>query len=226
MINQLFRTRFESNMAPFIVFLAMNALLGLRLVVRDDDSGWRPESVQSFAEITVWLFICCLVAAAMLLLRHNRERNGRLYAQLPVTSLEIRLSYWCHAGLYLCISSLVLLLAMIFAGAQSVLAMLQFTLLYFVHAGALLAVISIVTSNTLRLIPDEIRKRTVVYFFLATFITFLFMFAIGVVIASYDYVLEGNVQNWSLVTLLTTLVCSALVALDVHLFRRKDNYLN
>jgi hypothetical protein len=89
----------------------------------------------------------------------------------------------------------------------------------------LLAVISILTSNTMRLIPDEIRKRTVIYFFLATFITFLFLLAIGFIVAGYVHVAEGGIVDWSLLTVFVTLLCIGLVALDIYLFGKKDNYL-
>lgn len=226
MINQLFRTKFESNLTPFIVFLAMNALLGLILISTSSESQGRPVSVHFFTGITIWLLMFCLVAGGLALLRYNRERSSRLYAQLPVTSLQIRLAYWCHASLYLCISSSMLLLIVFYTARIPVLDMLRFTLLYFAHAGVLLAVISIVTSNTLRLIPEEIRKRTVVYFFLSTFITFLFLFAIGFIVAGYMRVHESGAENWSLLTLLMVLLCGGLVILDIHLFRNKDSYLD
>ena len=46
MINQLFRTKFESNLTPFIVFLALNALLGFILIAISNESRPRPESVE------------------------------------------------------------------------------------------------------------------------------------------------------------------------------------
>jgi len=224
MVNRLFRTKFESNLTAFIVFIALNALAGF-LILLNHASRSRPVSVEFFTWITIWLLIICLVAGALSLLRHNRERNSRLYAQLPVTSLQVRLAYWSHASLYLCISSLMLLLVMFYADGRPLLDIFLYTLLYFSHAGVLLAVISIVTSNTVRLIPEEVRKRTVTYFFLATFITFLFLFAIGFIVAGYINVLEGGMVNWSVLTLLMLLLCAALVTLDIHLFRKKDNYL-
>jgi hypothetical protein len=224
MINQLFRTKFESNVTAFIVFLALNALLGFIQIAINDDYPDRPETAGYFAGVTAWLLIFCLVAGVLSLLRYNRERSSRLYAQLPVTSLQIRLAYWFHASLYLCISSLVMLI-IFYSDITPLLDLLQFTLLYFSHAGVLLAVISIVTSNTLRLIPDEIRRRTVIYFFLATLITFLFLLAFGFIVAGYIHVQESGTVNWSLLTLLMTLLCAVLVTLDIHLFRNKDNYL-
>jgi hypothetical protein len=225
MLSQLFRTKFESNLTAFIVFLAMNALLGM-ILISTGISRRQVVLADFFGGVTLWLMIICVVAGGLALLRHSRERSSRLYAQLPVTSLQVRLAYWCHASLYLCISSLVLLLIMFYAARLSWFDLLQFTLLYFAHAGVLLAVISIVTSNTLRLIPEEIRKHTVVYFFLAIFITFLFLFAIGAVVAGYVSLLEDGAGNWSLLTLIMTSLCAALVTLDVYLFSSKQSYLD
>jgi hypothetical protein len=226
MINQLFRAKFESNLVPFIVFLGLNAMVGFSLLVTSSGPPGSTLGPAALTTITIWLLIFCFVAGGLSLLRYNREKSIRLYAQLPVTGLQVRVAYWCHASLYLCISSLVLLMTMFYAGSVGALDMLRFTLLYFVHAGVLLAVISIVNSNTLRLIPDEIRRRTVIYFFLATFITCLFLFAIGFIVAGYIRVNEGEVENWTLLTLIMTLLCAGLVALDVQLFRNKDNYLD
>lgn len=226
MINQLFRTKFESNLTPFIVFLTLNAAFGLILLSVGSESPHGPSSSEFFAGVCMWLLLFCLVAGGLSLLRYNRERWSRLFTQLPVTSLQIRSTYWVHAGLYLCISALVLLLIMIREGDIPLLSMLRFALLYLFHAGVLLAVISIITSNTLLLIPEEIRKRSVIYFFLATFITFLILFALGFLVAGYIRVSESGVENWTGLTLLMMVLCAGLVTLDIHLFRKKDNYLD
>lgn len=224
MINQLCRTKFESNLTAFIVFLFLNALLGLILITINNDSHPRPVSADFFVFITIWLLLFCLVARGLSLLRYNKEKSSRLYAQLPVTTLQIRVAYWSHAGLYLCISSL-MLLAIMFCADKPLLDILLFTLLYLAHAGVLLAVISILASNTLRLIPEEIRKRTVIYFFLATFITFLFLFALGFIVAGYAQVAEGRIVRWPLLTLMMMLFCIGLVTLDINLSRKKTDYL-
>ncbi len=226
MINELFRTRFESSLAPFITFVALNALLGLLLATAFEYPREAGDHAGYFAGVVSWMLIICLVAGGLGLLRHNRERHTRLYAQLPVTSVEVRLAYWMHASLYLCISSLLLVLIMVNAVAVRWLDILQFALLYFAHAGALLAVISILLSNTLRLIPEEIRKRTVIYFFMATFITFLLLFALGLVVSGYIHVQQEGVKNWWSLTLTMLLLCAALVALDIQLFRNKESYLD
>ena len=222
MINQLFQTKLVSNLTPFIVFLTLNALLGLILISIHDDT---PPPLGYFSAVIAWLLCFPLAAGGLALLRYNRERHTRLYALLPATSLQVRLAFWCHGCLYLCIASLMLLLVMIFEAQLPVLTLLQFTLLFFSHAGVLLAVISIVTSNTLSLVPKEIRKRTFLYFLLATFITFLFMFGIGLIVAGYIHLNEQGVENWLQLTLLMTLLCAGLVTLDIHLFRHKDSYL-
>lgn len=226
MIIQLIRTRFESNLTAFLVFLSLNALLLMRVITRSDDPWWQPESRPLVAESTVWLLMASVVASVISLLRYNRERNGRLFAQLPVTSVEVRLSFWAHAGLYLCTSSSVLLVVMLYADTRPLLDMLQVTWLYFSHGVTLLAVISIATSSSLRLIPEEIRRRTIVYFFLATLVVSLILFAIGLAITAYDRASEGRLTTaWPQLTLLMTLLGAGLVALDVQLFRTKDSYI-
>lgn len=224
MINQLFRTRFESNLTAFIVFLALNALLGFILTVISIEVESSLASSGFFSSVASWLLFFCLAAGGLSLLRYNRERNSRLYAQLPVSPRQVRLAYWCHAGLYLCISSLVLLLVVYYTSVPMLDALL-FSLLYFFHAGAWLAAASIVTSNTLRIIPEEVRRRTIVYFLLATLVTFLFLSALGLVVGAYVRVQVDGVENWGLLTLLMAALCAGLVALDIHLFETKDNYL-
>jgi hypothetical protein len=226
MINALFRTNVESNAITFIVFLTLNGLMGFILLQggsmhRADDGTLNVP----YASITLWLLLFSFVAAGLALLRHNRERHSRLYAQLPVTPLQVRLAYWCHAALYAGISTLVLALIMLVAGDLPLLDVLLFALLYLCHAGVVMAVLSIVTGNSVQLIPEEIRRRTIVYFFLATFVTFLFLLAIGFVMSWYIYILEGREVDWGLLTLLMAAVCAALVAWDIALFRRRDNYL-
>ena len=224
MINQLFRTKFESNLTAFIVFLGLNALLALVLITINYASWARPGVFPT--EVAFWLVIFCLLAAGLSLLRYNREKSSRLYAQLPVTSLQIRIAYWSHASLYLCISSLMLLSTIFYQKATPVPDALLFTLVYFFHAGVLLAVVSIITSNNLRLIPEEVRKRTIVYFLLATLITVLFLFAIVSLVAGYIRLDQEGVESWPLLTMIMALLCAGLVALDIYLFRKKDNYLD
>ncbi|MES2626825.1 MAG: hypothetical protein V4628_16180 [Pseudomonadota bacterium] len=224
MINQLFRTQFESNLTAFIVFLALNTLLGVALLTLNYDDWATPGEFS--VGISFWLLLFCIVAGGLSLLRHNRERSSRLYAQLPVTSLEIRIAHWSHAALYLLISSLMLLLISFYAATTSFTDTLLFTLLHFFHAGALLAIVSIVMSNNLRLIPDEVRKRTIVYFLLATSITFLFLFAIGFIVAGYIHMEKEGIEKWWLLTLIMSVLCAALVTFDIHLFRKKAGYLD
>jgi hypothetical protein len=224
MINQLFRTKFESNLTSFSVFLGLNAVLGLLLLGADRE----PDSLEAagfYTNVAVWLVVFCLVAGGLSLLRYNRERSSRLYAQLPVTHRQIRVAYWLHAALHLCISSLVLLLAMFFTGGVPVLEVLLFALLYFFHAGVLLAVLSILASNNWRLIPEEVRRNTVLYFFLATLVIFVLVFGLGFIVAGYGRVQQNGVENWPQLTLLMAVLCAGLVALDIHLFGKKDDYL-
>lgn len=225
MINAMFRSGFESHITAFLVFVGLNALMGFILLMDGIGSPGTMFRVP-YAAITLWLLLFCLVAAGLALLRHKRERHGRLYAQLPVTAAQVRLAYWCHAGLYIVVSTLMLALVMLAAGELPVLDMLLYLLLYLSHAGVLMALLSILTGNSLRLIPEEIRRRTIAYFFLASFITFLFLVAIGFVVSWYVYILEGGVVDWALLTLLMVIACSALVAADIQLFRRRDSYLD
>jgi MFS family permease len=178
-----------------------------------------------FTAVTLWLLIFCLVAGGLSLLRYNRERHCRLFAQLPVTNLQIRLSFWCHACLYVLVSTCVLVLIMFYADIEPLTGILRFAALYFFHAGVLLSTITIASSSSMRLIPEEVRSRTILYFFLAVALTFMFLFAIGFVVAGYLHVVESDSVNWSMLTLLMLLLCAALVSLDIHLFRGKDTYL-
>lgn len=225
MINTLFRTKFESNTTAFIVFLALNGLLGFIVL----QSGLHNRALATadlpYGSITLWLLAFSLVAAGLSLLRHNRERSSRLYAQLPVTPVQVRLAYWCHVALYIGISTLLLVLIMLIADALPLLDVLLYALLYLSHAGVVMGVLSIVSGNTLRLIPEEVRRRTIAYFFLAALITFLFLLALGFVVSWYIYVLEGRWVNWAMLTLLMVAGCGSLVVLDIALFRRRDSYL-
>lgn len=225
MINALFRTKFESHLTPFIVFLALNGMMAFILLQASLHRGAAAMGSPPYGSITMWLLLFSLVAAGLALLRHNRERHSRLYAQLPVTPVEVRLAYWCHVALYIGISTLLLVLIMLLADDLPLLDVLLYALLYLCHAGVVMGVLSIMTSNSVQLIPEEVRRRTIVYFFLATFITFLFLFAIGFVVTWYLYILEGREVDWGLLTLLMAAVCGALVAWDIELFRRKDNYI-
>jgi MFS family permease len=226
MINQLFLTKFESNLTAFITFLAMNSLLLLVMLAEMlDGSPIKTDSGLFFAAISLWLTAFCLVAGGIVLLRHNRERHSRLYAQLPVTSLEVRVAHWCHATLYICIASLALLLILSFAGVFSWFEKLRFTLVFFLHAGAGLAAISIVTGNSLPLVPEELRRRTILYFFVCTMITTLFLGGLGLMVGGYISILEAESVNWTLLTVALMVVCGGLTSLDIYLFTKKQSYL-
>lgn len=225
MINKLFRLQFDSNTTPFIVFLALNGFLCFMMLNIRSVNGRTGLAHIDYHIIVIWLLIFCLVAATLALLRHNRERRCRLYAQLPVSPRDIRLAYWCLAGLYLFISTCVLVLVIVLAGITPVMNVFMFAALYFFNAGMLLGILSIVTSNNLPLIPEEIRQRTIPYFFLAALLTFLALFLLGLLVGFYTHLIEDGTAKWPLLTGLVTLACLGLVALDVRLFQRKDNYL-
>lgn len=222
MINRLFKIMFESNLIAFITFLALNALLTFVVIM---ETSHKTVGSGFFGSISAWLIVNSLVAGTLSLLRYNKERHSRLYAQLPVSSLEIRIAHWSHASLYLCISSFLLLVMMLFAGNFAWHELVMFTLLYFCHAGVALAVISIVAGNSMTLIPDEIRKRTIAYFFMATCITFLFLGLLGAVIGTYINVIEAKAVNWTLLTTVMLFLCVGLVCLDLQLFSRKQSYV-
>ena len=134
-------------------------------------------------------------------------------------------AHWALVALHLCISLLVLVLAMLLLDDLPVLDVLQFAVLFLTHGITVMAVLSIALSNSVRLIPDELRRRTIAYFFLATLITFLFLLAIGFTVQGYAYVLNGGVVDWGSLTAVMTLLAAALIALDVRLFSRRDAYL-
>lgn len=225
MINTLFRTQFESNTAAFIVFLALHALMGFLLLTIHVENGYRPLGSDAYFFIVMWLLVFCAIAVTMALLRHNREKRCRLYAQLPVTPRQVRLAYWCLAALFILVSTGMLILIMLLADDLLLQDVAVFAVLHFVHAGVLLAVLSIVTSNNLTLIPEEIRRRTIMYFFMAALLTFLTLFLLGLLVAAYIQLLADGNANWGLLTVLMLLGCAGLVATDVHLFQRKDDYL-
>lgn len=225
MIHELFRSKFESNLGTFIVFVALHVALGFLLLTISDGRGADALPDRFLADVTAWLLVFCAAAGVSALLRHNRERRTRLYAQLPVSSLQVRSAAWCHAALYLCISALTLLWITLMVGTWSLLEQLRFALLYFAHAGVLLALWSIVLGNTVSLVPEDIRKRTVLYFFVATAVTFLILFVLGLIVGAYLHVLGTDDLNWTLLTLLMCIGCIGLVLLDVYLFCRKAEYL-
>jgi hypothetical protein len=228
MINALFRNQFESNTSSFIVFLALNALLLLLLFniqVPPPGSLQHSHLRSDFAIIVMWLLAFCAVALTMGLLRHNREKRSRLYAQLPVAPRDIRLAYWCLAALYIFISTGLLTLLMWRSGIIAPLDIMVFALLYFFHTGVLLAILAIVAGNNLPLIPEEIRRRTIPYFFMATLLTFLFLFILAALLSFYMHLLEDGAVKWWTLTVIMAGVCASLVTLDVKLFQTKDNYL-
>lgn len=225
MINVLFRTLFESNRSPFIVFLALNGALCFLLLGINADNGGEQPPANAYHFIVFWLLLFCLVAATLAVMRHNREKRCRLYAHLPVSPREVRLAYWCLAALYLFISTGVLTLILLLAGITPFMNVFGFAALYFFHAGLLLAVLSIFTSNDVPLIPEEIRRRTVPYFFMSALLTFLVLFLLGTAVGFYTHLIEDGSAKWPLLTVIVMFACIGLVALDVRLFQRKDNYL-
>jgi hypothetical protein len=46
------------------------------------------------------------------------------------------------------------------------------------------------------------------------------------IVAGYIHMDEEGVASWSSLTMIMALLGAGLVALDIHLFRKKDNYLH
>lgn len=224
MINALFRTKFESNILYFGLFLGLNAFFGVILTQIFNEGPRRPEE-EGFATIISWLLIIGVLTGGGAMMRHNREKRTRLYAELPVTPRQIRLAYWCLVGLFLFVSTGVFSLILFFSGISTASGLLLNALLYFVHAGTLMGVISIIFNNSVRLIPEEVRRHTVLYFFMAALLTFLTLFALGFLVMLYATFVEHGVVDRTVLTMSLTAACAGLVALDVFLFERKGNYL-
>lgn len=224
MINQLFRINFESNLPAFIVFLALNALLSF-IVFNMVFHPLHETAANVFPVIVMWLLVFCLIGGGISLLRHNKEKRTRLYSQLPVTPVQVRAAYWVHASAYAVISSLVLAYAMYNSELMSNGDVVFFSFLNLFHTGVLMAIVSIVTGNTVRIIPEEIRRRTIIYFFLATALTFLLLLSIGFTISFYVHLAEHGSLKWNRLLMGLIVLFATLVAFDIHLFRKRENYL-
>lgn len=231
MIAQLVRTKFESNLLSFIVFIALIAAAGARyLMTREPPQG--PVTREMFSAAAATLMLCCFVPGIISLLRQNRERSSRLYAQLPVSPRQVRVAYWLHASLYLVIAGVLLQVFLLVAGTgpavdfggrvdYRLVSLLLFANLYIWLAG-----FSLVTSNLSRMVSDKIRRNTVLYCFLVIVATFLIFY--GLVLAAL--VLSGQLQNalqdgvqMTPVLVTLSLLCIAMVALDIYLFGKKDH---
>ena len=230
MINKLFRTLFEMNLSPFIVFVALNAsmfflLMSMHSTFVVDGEVVVVNTHTDYHFIVLWLLIFSLVAATLGLIKHNKERRCRLFALLPASPKEIRLAYWCLAALYIFISTCMLVMVMVIGEFTPFMNIFGFGLLYFVNAGMLLAILSIVTSNDLPLIPEEVRRRTIPYFFISALLTFLCLFFMALGVSFYTHLIRDSATKWPMFTGIITLIFIGLVALDVRLFNKKESYL-
>lgn len=223
MIGQLVRTKFESNLMSFIVFIAMIAAATIRyLMTRDPPQA--PLTRELFMPAAAVIVICCFVPGIISLLRQNRERSSRLYAQLPVSPRQIRVAYWLHASLYLGIAAVMLQIFVAFAGTGPteenyyVISLAVIVSLFIWLAG-----LSLATSNLSRVISERIRRNTLLYCFIVMVATFLLVYAVILVALAVTGQLGGNAGNMPRLLLTMTTVCIAMVALDIYLFGKKDH---
>lgn len=219
MISQLVRTRFESNLMSFIVFVALVAAATARFqMTREAPQG--PVLPQQIQMAAVWLMLCLLAAGIVSLLRQNRERSGRLYAQLPVSPRQNRVAYWLHVTLYPAIAALLLHAFMLFGGSEPAAVELQWVSYgFFISTCLWLACFSLVTGNIARLIPQRIRANTVLYCCFVAIVTQLLGFML---IAAVRLIGGEAFEDSERMFPVLAVVCAALIALDVHLFARKD----
>jgi hypothetical protein len=224
MIAQLFRTKFESNLMSFIVFIALIAYAGVRYAMTGtapDVGNPQPELVVMTAYAVLMMF--CLVPGVISLLRKNRERSGRLYAHLPVSPLQLRVAYWLHAGLYFGIAASMLMVFVVLAGSGAAWEYLL-PLVFVFHIGTLLACFSLVTSNLSRVLPEFVRRNTILYCVVVAVATV----ALGAGVALAATTLFGRYEgpeSWPTLAAEIGTACVALVALDIYLFGKTDHSL-
>jgi hypothetical protein len=219
MIGQLVRTRFESNLMSFVVFVALIVAATARfLMTREVPQGPVPQ--QQIIMAAAWLMLSLLAAGIVSLLRQNRERSGRLYAQLPVSPRQIRVTYWLHVTLYPAIAALLLHAFVLFGGSEPAAAGAQLVSVgLFVSACLWLACFSLVTNNIARLIPQSIRANTVLYCCVVALATIILGF--GLIIAVRLIGGEGFEDERKMFPVLA-LLWAALVVLDIYLYAKKD----
>jgi hypothetical protein len=223
MISQLVRTKFESNLMSFIVFIALIAYAGVRYVMTGEVPDAGNPTGDTVLTAYALLVVFCMAAGLVSLLRQNRERSTRLYAQLPVSPRQIRVAYWLHASLYPGIAALMLLAFVMSAGSVAASGYLWPVMLFF-HVCLLLACFSLVTSNIARVIPEAVRRITIVYCIVVAVATV----GLGASVAFAAVTLIGEYEGpESLPKLIVTMaiVCVALVALDINSFGKKDHNL-
>ena len=222
MIGRLVRTKLESNLISFIVFIALIAAATIRyLMTRELPQG--PVTRQMFLAAAAPLTICCFVPGIISLLRQNRERSSRLYAQLPVSPRQIRVAYWLHASLYLVITAVMLEIFVALAGtgpAAENYYLLSLALIISLYVW--LAGLSLATSNLSRVLSERIRRNTLLYGFIVTVATFLLVYALILISLAVTGQLgnEGNIPK--LLATMTT-VGVAMITLDIYLFGKKDH---
>jgi hypothetical protein len=224
MIGQLVRTKFESNLMSFIVFVALIGASGIRYMMIRDTSQDSSASNNVIILSSAWLMVFCLVAGGISLLRQNRERSSRLYAQLPVSPRQIRMAYWLHASLYAFIAALALLTVVLFAGTKAASDYLLLPPFFFFDICVLLACFSLVTSNISRLISERVRRNTVLYGFVVVLATLVLGNGLAFISATVIGQYQGP-ESLAKYTLTLATVCVAMVALDIYLFGKQDHNL-
>jgi hypothetical protein len=225
MIGQLVRTKFESNLMSFSVFMGLIVVVGIRyLITREVPQGPVPREAIVMAAAT--LMLCCLAAGIISLLRQTRERGNRLYAQLPVSARQIRVAYWLHVSLYPGIATMLFLAFVLFAGTEPAPVEYQFmTVGLFFSMCLWLACLALVTSNIARVIPETVRKNTVLYCVVVTMATLMLGYALMLAMAALIGASEGP-ADWPKAIIGMAIVCTALVMLDIYLFGKKDRNLD
>lgn len=222
MIAQLVRTRFESNLMSFIVFIALIIAATIRVVATYEGTpSVGPETLQAVMIAAAWLALACAAAGIVSLLRQNRERSGRLYAQLPVSPRQIRIAYWLHLSIYPAIVAILLALYTRVALDEAIPA--EFGLVppgVFLSMGNWLASLSLVMSNISRVIPESLRRNTVLYCIVVTVATI----ALGLcaILTTALLAQTNEVDNFPRTVATMGAVCCVLVLLDIYLYTKKD----
>lgn len=220
MIAQLVRTRFESNLMSFIVFIGLVIAATIRLVATQEASPPpATEVIQVLLVPVAWLFLAGAAAGIVSLLRQNRERSGRLYAQLPVSPRQMRIAYWLHLGIYAALVALLLALYMRVALDATVPAEFRLVPLgIFLTMCIWLACLSLVMSNITRVIPESVRRNAVLHCIVVAAATLVLGFGAILITASLTNE-DGDLLR---TTAAMATVCCILIALDIYLYTQKD----
>jgi len=212
-VIKLLLLRLANHQVSFLILAVLNAFI-LSLVERD--FALHGDLHAALTGTVAVSLLLNLIVTGWCLLVDEREKHTRLYTELPVKKLQVRLSFWCFIFVQLGVTTAVWSWFFMQMAEPPLNVLGLYILLFYFHAGILAAMTVPIVRHLLSFSHSNVLR----WIAFTSGMLLLLVFA-G---AAYVAVMESSNPHWGLILVLLVLVLPVLVIIDVYLYLRSKNF--